>query len=177
MLSEDRLVACSNFFENKDPWFQTLQKLRVSTDVSNPHQFKCSMVAALRNGDVYKALKPIKKEDVESNLLESGDLSPAAFVALAMHFKLDVAVGFGRIVLVLPGTPRFLACSGGKVTALPDSGMADFVEIRSIGKPLYAISHYSHGDLFAMATVLRTKKGSKQMMYEGISEYVQRRLV
>jgi hypothetical protein len=45
-----------------------------------------------------------------------------------------------------------------------------------VGKPLNALSYYTAGDLETIAAKIRTSKGTKPLMYTGISSYVKAKL-
>ena len=163
------------FSENRDVWMRAFLQLHVPNNYENDKQFKTETVEALRKSNVFKTTK-LNPELVERNLLDSARLSVSSFCALAMLYGVSVAVVLGNLYIVTSGTPRHYVDASGRVRPVPASSFTDLYRVAHVGKPLNALSYYTAGELEALATTVRTPKGTKPLTYNGISSYIQSKL-
>ena len=177
MFTENYFRSNHNFFsESPDLWMRAFLRLHVPSDYKSDKQFKLGAIAPLRKSNVYKTTK-LDAGQVERNLLECQTLSVAAFCALAALYRINVAVVLGQLyVLTAPEPPTHYVDAAGRVQAVPSSAFFDMFRVAHVGKPLNALSYYTSADLEGFAAKVRTPKGTKPHMYNGIQAYVQEKL-
>lgn len=147
----------------QDPLLRLFFKFHVAADYASDAQFKLQALDALRAGNHLKRLKL----EVERNLL-SEDLSPLGLCALCHLYQVNAAFVVGRTYFVV-GEPTHVARDG-KIDRLFAS--TDLLRVNP-SKLLYAVSHYTLGDLAHMAAVLRLPAvGTKAALFAEISTYL-----
>jgi hypothetical protein len=148
-----------------DPLLQGLFRLRVFS--IDPQTFKWTALDALRSSNVYKQLKlkPPQIQALERNLVQE-HLSPLTFTALCVLYHIDVAV-LKKGHHFVCGSPSY-ALRGLAVHRLKNVHTYQLTPT----KPLYALSHYSLGDLQVLATQLDVPHGTRAAMYSAIVERV-----
>ena len=148
-----------------DPLLQGIFRLRVLTE--DPQSFKWTALDALRSSNVYKQLKlkPLQIQALERNLVQEY-LSPLTFTAICALYYIDVTVLYKGYHFVC-GSPAYALC-GLSVHRLKNVHTYPF----NPAKPLYALSHYSLGDLRGISTQLDMPHGTRTAMYSAIVERV-----
>lgn len=167
---------CNHFSESPDLWMRAFFRLHVPSDYKNDKQFKLDAITALRKSNVYKATK-LDPLQIERNLLDSQNLSVPAFCALAALYRVNVAIVLGQLFLVTTETPpTHYVDAAGRIQPVPSSSFSELFRVAHVGKPLNALSYYSSADLEGFASKVRTPKGTKPHMYNGIQAYVHEKL-
>lgn len=162
--------------ESPDLWMRAFLRLHVASDYKNDKQFKLDVIPALRKSNVYKATK-LDPREIERNLLDSQHLSVPAFCALAALYRVNVAIVLGQLFLTTTEIPpTHYVDATGLIQPVPSSSFSELFRVVHVGKPLNALSYYSSADLEGFVSKVRTTKGTKPLMYNGIQAYVLEKL-
>jgi len=160
-----------------DHWLRAFFLLHVPSNFSSDRQFKVDAVTLMREHQVYKKAK-VDQAEVEASLVGCRRLSPAAFCALATCFHVSAVVVLKRFAFRIGAdAPRCMVDArptSVRVKPFLSGWTDDLLQIGSLSKPLYAVSHYSLAELENMVAAARTGKGSKQHMHNGLCEYVKK---
>ena len=159
------------YIQQDDVWLQMLLQLHIAADYKNERDFKLKAISELRNSNVYK-LSKINIEQVEDNLLNCQKLSLFAFCALALLYQVNITVVLGNLYFVIGNQPTYFVDHTNSIKKLPSSNFSELHCLKSLSKPLNAMSYYNITDLENIVSRLRLSKGSKTYMYNGIQNYI-----
>ena len=175
MFTETYFHSNSTAFHSDDRWLRVLFQLHVPSNYANDRQFKTDAIETMRTNNVYKKAK-VKQDEVEANLMDCNRLSPASFCALATCFNVNIMMVMKRVCVNI-GSPVFMVVARTNQIVLSRIvENTDLLPLLSCTKPFYALSHYTLAELEQMAAAVRTQKGSKQHIYNGLSAYAEQRL-
>ena len=162
MFSRIAVLSNAAFLSPSDRLMNLFFKMRVRSDVGD--NFKLDSLSLIRSSGLYKRLKmkPVQILAFERNLIRD-NLNAMSLVVLCAFYDISIDVIESNYMITC-GQPSY-AFKNEQITKRVDSDMY----VHNPLKPLYAVSHYTLGELKCIANKLKLKGVTKTQLHTAIT--------